>query len=86
MNKTSSLAPTTQQSVIFPMVQSGVLSIREEERCLDKLFDLVGPSDSVDLTSGYFSLYGPYQDRILASKGDYRILAASPNVGASGCF
>ncbi|KAF8607588.1 hypothetical protein BDV93DRAFT_435284 [Ceratobasidium sp. AG-I] len=79
LGKSSPLAPTTQQSAIFPVVQSGVLDIREEERSLDKLFDLIEPHNLVDLTSGYFALYGPYQDRVLASKGNYRILAASPN-------
>ncbi|CAE6494636.1 unnamed protein product [Rhizoctonia solani] len=69
---------------IFPMVQSGVLGIREEERCLHALFDLLDseklPQTSlVDITSGYFALYGPYQDRALASKAAYRIVAASPS-------
>jgi CDP-diacylglycerol---glycerol-3-phosphate 3-phosphatidyltransferase len=35
----------------------------------------------VDLTSGYFGLYKPYQDLILASPGvDCRVVAASPKV------
>lgn len=41
------------------------------------------PSDSrpvVDLTSGYFGLYQPYQDLVLANDVDTRIVAASPKV------
>ncbi|CAE6439414.1 hypothetical protein ACGC1H_000783 [Rhizoctonia solani] len=72
------------QITVFPMVQSGVLGIHEEERCLHALFDLLDsgklPKTSlVDITSGYFALYGPYQDRVLASKATYRIVAASPS-------
>ncbi|KAG8691677.1 CDP-diacylglycerol--glycerol-3-phosphate 3-phosphatidyltransferase [Ceratobasidium sp. 395] len=72
-----------KQPILLPMVQSGVLGIREEEQALDKLFDLMESGESlqdtlVDLTSGYFALYGPYQDRVLASNADYRIVAASP--------
>lgn len=86
LSKTLPLAATTPCAAIFPVIQSGVLGIREEERCLDSLFDLVEPRDLVDLTSGYFALYRPYQDRVLASKGDYRILAASPNVSSCNYF
>ena len=39
------------------------------------------PRPLVDLTSGYFGLYKPYQDLILASPGvDCRVVAASPKV------
>lgn len=36
----------------------------------------------VDLTSGYFSLYGPYKKAVIKSKADVRIIAAAPKV----CF
>ncbi|KDQ16848.1 hypothetical protein BOTBODRAFT_106477 [Botryobasidium botryosum FD-172 SS1] len=87
----------SQDTLLFPMIQSGVLGIREEERCLSLLFDHVSGSGSgsglgeslesdtrpvIDLTSGYFALYKPYQDRVLESakrgKVDWRIVAASP--------
>lgn len=86
LRKTSSSAQTTQQPTIFPIIQSGVLGIREEERCLDRLFDSIEPHNLVDLTSGYFALYGPYQDQVLSSRGNYRILAASPSVSFSKLF
>lgn len=75
----------TGQACIFPMVQSGVLGIREEERCLHSLFDILDSKGHpenplVDLTSGYFALHGPYQDRVLASNADFRIVAAGPSV------
>ncbi|KAG9079096.1 CDP-diacylglycerol--glycerol-3-phosphate 3-phosphatidyltransferase, partial [Ceratobasidium sp. UAMH 11750] len=79
----TSLVHPAERAVIFPMVQSGVLGIREEEQSLAQLFDLIesgGPFHGtlVDLTSGYFALYGPYQDRVIGSNADYRIVAASP--------
>ncbi|KAF8680986.1 argonaute family [Rhizoctonia solani] len=75
---------TGNQVVVFPMVQSGVLGIHEEERCLHALFDLLDSEELletplVEITSGYFALYGPYQDRAVASKADYRVVAASPS-------
>jgi CDP-diacylglycerol--glycerol-3-phosphate 3-phosphatidyltransferase len=80
-----SLDQLAPRPAIFPMVQSGVLGIREEEQCLQKLFDLfdsgsLSGNTRVELTSGYFALYGAYQDRILSSKAHYRVLAASPEV------
>ncbi|CAE6408834.1 unnamed protein product, partial [Rhizoctonia solani] len=78
------LEDTSDQVVVFPMIQSGVLGIREEERCLHTLFDLLDSgglpgTPLAEITSGYFALYGPYQDRVVTSKADYRIVAASPS-------
>jgi CDP-diacylglycerol---glycerol-3-phosphate 3-phosphatidyltransferase len=74
--------------LVFPIIQAGQFNIREEERCLTMLFDhlsIQGTSasfnPSIDLTSGYFGLYKPYQDLILRSSIDCRIIAASPMVG-----
>ncbi|KAG9122256.1 CDP-diacylglycerol--glycerol-3-phosphate 3-phosphatidyltransferase [Ceratobasidium sp. 392] len=83
MRDRTSSAHLVASPTIIPMVQSGVFSIREEEKCLNTVFDLFESRDSlrntlVDLTSGYFALYGPYQDRILASGANYRVVAASP--------
>ncbi|CAE7097031.1 unnamed protein product [Rhizoctonia solani] len=81
------LGKANNSVAVFPMVQSGVLGIREEERCLHALFDLLDsgelPKTSlVDITSGYFALYRPYQDRVLASKTAYRI--ANGFLGSKG--
>ncbi|KAH9952145.1 CDP-diacylglycerol-glycerol-3-phosphate 3-phosphatidyltransferase [Amylocystis lapponica] len=71
--------------LVFPIIQAGQFNIREEERCLELLFGeltrnaLSAPGRPlVDLTSGYFGLYDLYQDLILQSHIDCRILAASP--------
>ncbi|CAE6439224.1 unnamed protein product [Rhizoctonia solani] len=82
--KESPIDNVNNQVIVLPMVQSGVLGIREEELCLQSLFDLLDSgklpgTTLVDITSGYFALYGPYQDRTLASKAAYRIVAASPS-------
>jgi CDP-diacylglycerol--glycerol-3-phosphate 3-phosphatidyltransferase len=75
---------------VFPIIQAGQFNIREEERCLSMLFDHLathGTSESfqpsMDLTSGYFGLYQPYQDLILRSSINCRIIAASPMVSPS---
>lgn len=70
------------------MIQSGVLGVREEEKVLSSIFDHLlshkaqtsGSKALVDLTSGYFSLLEPYQQRALREGLNWRILAASPKV------
>ncbi len=79
--------------LIFPVIQAGQFDIREEEQCLSLLFrelaaqqrysvppasDYEGPV--VDLTSGYFALYKPYQSAVIKSRLACRILAAGPRV------
>jgi CDP-diacylglycerol---glycerol-3-phosphate 3-phosphatidyltransferase len=73
--------------LIFPVLQAGQFNICEEEQCLTLLFDHLSSKPSshistplVDLTSGYFGLYQPYQDLILKSPFDCRIIAAAPKV------
>ncbi|KAK0194007.1 hypothetical protein F5146DRAFT_925068 [Armillaria mellea] len=69
---------------LFPIVQGGQFGIREEETAIELLFKHLrsisqGPRPFMDLTSGYFNLYKPYQDLLLTSPGvDVRVLAASP--------
>ena len=73
--------------LVFPIIQAGQFGIREEEQCLSMLFNhlstnrpSVSFNPSMDLTSGYFGLYKPYQDLILRSSIHCRIIAASPKV------
>lgn len=73
--------------LIFPIIQSGQFGIREEERCMASLFHhlnqfggATGGRPLMDLTSGYFGLYKPYQELVRTSTVDCRILAASPKV------
>lgn len=75
-------------TVIYPLIQSGVLGVREEETVLSSLFEALlrrgqrNPEhrSNVDLTSGYFALYEPYQVHSLKQGLDWRVLAASPKV------
>lgn len=78
-----------QGALIFPIIQAGQFGIREEETVLQTLFRRVNAAAKqgsrkrplFDLTSGYFSLYQPYQRIILGSRSvDCRIVAASPKV------
>ncbi|KAI0373051.1 hypothetical protein BV20DRAFT_1014418 [Pilatotrama ljubarskyi] len=77
--------------LVFPVIQAGQFNIREEERCLSLLFRELSTQQSpqlpgaskydgplIDLTSGYFALYKPYQQAMINSRLAYRILAASP--------
>jgi CDP-diacylglycerol---glycerol-3-phosphate 3-phosphatidyltransferase len=83
----SSSSKSDDDVLVFPIIQAGQFGIREEERCLSLLFKhLASQTISstfkplLDLTSGYFGLYSPYQDLILNSSVDCRIIAASPKV------
>ncbi|KAI6005760.1 hypothetical protein EDD15DRAFT_2426499 [Pisolithus albus] len=71
--------------LLFPMIQGGQFNIREEERTVSLLFHHLAPQTSsvvptplMNLTSGYFGLYRPYQDLILKSSISCDILVASP--------
>jgi CDP-diacylglycerol---glycerol-3-phosphate 3-phosphatidyltransferase len=81
---------STPDVELLPVIQSGPLSIREEESALSTLFHAIGSSKSaqVDLTSGYFALYAPYQQQVITSSCRWQILAASPKAngfyGSSG--
>lgn len=70
---------------IIPIIQAGQFNIREEESIFQLLFRYLGKLTTqrpmMNLTSGYFSLYKPYQDLILQAPNlDCRIVAASPKV------
>ncbi|KIM40652.1 hypothetical protein M413DRAFT_446073 [Hebeloma cylindrosporum] len=88
-----SLPPTvstpTENALLVPIIQAGQFNIREEETTFESLFRLLGQKSKhrplLDLTSGYFSLYTPYQNFILnATNIDCRIVASSPK--ANGFF
>ncbi|KAA1469243.1 CDP-diacylglycerol-glycerol-3-phosphate 3-phosphatidyltransferase [Dentipellis sp. KUC8613] len=75
--------------LVYPILQGGQFGVREEEHCLRLLFDHINEYVTsakqspdglplVDLTSGYFGLYNPYQKLILDSPANTRIICASP--------
>jgi CDP-diacylglycerol--glycerol-3-phosphate 3-phosphatidyltransferase len=73
--------------LVFPIIQAGQFNIREEEQCLSLLFNHLSAQQNmpplkplIDLTSGYFALYKQFQDHILQSTFDCRIVVASPKV------
>jgi CDP-diacylglycerol--glycerol-3-phosphate 3-phosphatidyltransferase len=77
--------PTAGNTFIIPIIQAGQFNIREEESIFQLLFRHLGKLTAqrplMSLTSGYFSLYKPYQDLILQAPNlDCRIVAASPKV------
>jgi len=88
--ETSSEERTNTQAdvLVLPVIQAGQFNIREEEHCLDLLFSKLGNSHQatspvyngplVDLTSGYFGLYKPYQELLIRSPLACRVLVAGP--------
>ncbi|KAF5341669.1 hypothetical protein D9611_001998 [Ephemerocybe angulata] len=81
-NVSAEVGPTSDEVLVFPLIQGGQFGIREEEETFGQLFRQLRRSERrplLDLTSGYFSLYQPYQSMILSSPNvDCRIVAASP--------
>ncbi|KAF9533965.1 hypothetical protein CPB83DRAFT_844850 [Crepidotus variabilis] len=75
---------SSQDIMLVPLIQAGQFNIREEESLFQQLFlhlSRVDPTKRplLDLTSGYFSLYKPYQDLLLSNHNvDCRIVASSP--------
>ena len=75
----------------WPVIQAGVLNLREEEDALSQVFETIrkvyavesekeNPRISVDLTSGYFGIYKKYKTAIVESPAPFRIIAAAPKV------
>ncbi|SJL09879.1 uncharacterized protein ARMOST_13260 [Armillaria ostoyae] len=82
--QSSTFGSSAGDVTLLPIVQGGQFGIREEETAIELLFKHLqsisqGPRPFMDLTSGYFNLYQPYQNLLLTSPGvDVRVLAASP--------
>lgn len=72
------------KALLIPIIQAGQFNIREEENVFHQLFGHLARQASrslLDLTSGYFSIYPPYQRLILNAQNiDCRIVAAAPKV------
>lgn len=72
----------------WPVIQAGVLGMKEEERALARMWEAIkevfdakeGEKVHVDLTSGYFGLYKAYKKAIIDSPAPVRVIAASPRV------
>ncbi|KIY71182.1 phospholipase D/nuclease [Cylindrobasidium torrendii FP15055 ss-10] len=78
-----SATPSESNDVhLHPLIQGGQFNVREEEETLHSLFDYLKTDETrplLDLTSGYFNLYKPYQKLVLDAKNiNTRIVAASP--------
>ncbi|KAF9246245.1 hypothetical protein BU15DRAFT_40407 [Melanogaster broomeanus] len=86
LSSSNSVTDTTgDDTFLFPVIQGGQFNVREEERTLSMLFDHLAAQECrnestpvMNLTSGYFGLYKPYQDLILRSSVRCDIIAASP--------
>lgn len=80
---------SNESVLLFPIIQAGQFNIKEEEWILQELFSFLksfpdADRPILDLTSGYFNLYKPYQELILNTPNvDCRIVAASPKASYS---
>ena len=77
--------PPIRNTLLIPIIQAGQFNIKEEESIFQLLFRHLGKLTTrrpmLNLTSGYFSLYEPYQDLMLQVPNvDCRVVAASPKV------
>lgn len=67
-------------TVVFPLVQMGYYDIRLDEVVTQKLLSELRAEEQLYLASGYFNLPPQYIQGILQGRGDYKVLAASPEV------
>ena len=67
-------------TVIFPLLQLGLYGISQDQLTTQELLRRVEPGERVFLASGYFNLPPLYLKAILSSRGEYCMLAASPQV------
>jgi len=75
-------ADSSSAVLVAPIIQGGQFNIREEESVFKLLFRHLSGRPFMDLTSGYFSLYAPYQELVLKALNlRCRIVVASPKVG-----
>ncbi|KAL1917877.1 uncharacterized protein VTP21DRAFT_3711 [Calcarisporiella thermophila] len=82
-------SPTSNDTLVMPLIQMGPLGIRQDEVVTLRLLDIVQRNSienpwSVALTSGYFNFEKKYKERVLKMNSSFRILTAAPE--ANGFF
>ena len=73
-------AHTGADTLVFPLVQMGQYGISQDQQVTRQLLGGVTEGDRVCLATGYFNPPSEYVQAILNSRGQYRILAAAPEV------
>jgi len=73
-------------TAVFPLVQMGYYGITQDEVVTQKLLAEVRLKEQLYLASGYFNLPPQYIQAILQGQGEYKVLAASPEVCLSTWF
>ncbi|KAJ3107964.1 Tubulin polyglutamylase complex subunit 1 [Phlyctochytrium planicorne] len=89
LSRTTSPIPKSADTLLFPYFQIGKLDIREEEKVLSSLMDVVHTQSEthqchITLSSPYLNLINKLEDRLKSTKADLTLLAASPE--ANGFF
>jgi CDP-diacylglycerol---glycerol-3-phosphate 3-phosphatidyltransferase len=86
-DKSPAISDSSDDVLVYPVIQAGQFEVREEVDCLASLFRHIAtqsahksPGPLIDLTSGYFGLSDQYRRLVIDSDVDCRIVAASPMV------
>ena len=67
-------------TIVFPLLQMGYYGIRQEEAVTREILVHVEEGEKVYLASGYFNLPPQYVQSLMQAKGEFDVLAASPQV------
>ena len=70
-------------TVVYPLIQMGQYNIIQDEVVTQLLLQDLKENEKIYLASGYFNLPPQYSQAILTGKGEYNILASSPQVSTS---
>ena len=73
-------ADSHADTFVFPLLQMGLYNIKQEERVTREILSGSTEGDRLYMASGYFNLPPQYSSAIISSKGEYHVLAASPQV------
>jgi CDP-diacylglycerol--glycerol-3-phosphate 3-phosphatidyltransferase len=80
LDPTASTPMHSGDTFIFPTIQMGVFSIRQDEEVCSFLLQNALPNSQLFITSPYLNLTENYKNCILRSKANVTILTASPKV------
>lgn len=76
-------SPETEDTLVYPLVQMGEYSIRQDQLAMQDLLAGLGRSEHACIASGYFNIPPQYLNAILSSEGRYKVIAAAPEVGVN---
>lgn len=79
----------SQTTFVYPMIQMAPLGIRQDEKCLEELFEHFSDSErtnEISITSGYFNFTPQYEQMILGKSLSKKISIITASAEANGFF